>query len=219
MWEESCLPLRFIDQTQQLWTKRKAVSGAHVPRGHSWEEGLEATPGAMSGRQRLVTNLRQGPFPTPMTPLGAVANPLPSTPAPPATPLPLSFLPTRLDFSKTKCDTAHHPQTLQHTNPVGGKQPFLPCESWAAGQRQENSSTNRHIITAAGPEQQLCRFGNRSPHPRQTAGEPRGWGGDPEVTQPGTGVWDPQKLGFVSSSAVLVPFCNLLTCLAFHELL
>ena len=65
VWEESCLPLRFIDQTQQLWTKRKAVSGAQVPRGHSWEEGLEATPGAMSGRQRLVTNLRQGPFPTP----------------------------------------------------------------------------------------------------------------------------------------------------------
>lgn len=62
--------------------QKKSCFRSPRPQGHSWEEGLEATPGAMSGRQRLVTNLRQGPFPTPMTPLGAVA-----TPSPPHQPL------------------------------------------------------------------------------------------------------------------------------------
>lgn len=137
-------------------------------------------------------------LPHPYVSSGGCNHPLPSAPAPPATPLPLSFLPTSLDFSKTKCDTAHHPQTLLHTNPVRGKQPFLPCESWAAGQRQESSSTNRHIIiTAAGPGQQPCCPEKWSPHPGQTAGKTCGWAGDrlgdPGITQPGTGVWEPQE--------------------------
>lgn len=71
----------------------------------------------MSGSQRLVTNLRQRPIPIPTPALGAMTTPSTPAPAPPATPLPLSFLPTSLDFSKTKCDTAHHPQTPLHTNP------------------------------------------------------------------------------------------------------
>lgn len=81
---------------------------------------------------------------------GGRGHPLPPPPAPPATPLPLSFLPTSLDFSKTECDTAQHPQTSLHTSPAGGKQPFRPCESWATGQGQENSSTNSPNSTALG---------------------------------------------------------------------
>lgn len=73
----------------------------------------------MSGRQRLVTSLCQEPIPIPTAPLRAMATLSPPPPAPPATPLPLSFLPTSLDFSKTKCDTAHHPQTILHTKPAG----------------------------------------------------------------------------------------------------
>ena len=108
---------------------------------------------------------KSGARPHPNISSGGCSHPLPSAPAPPATPLPLSFLPTRLDFSKTKCDTAHHPQTLQHTSLAGGKQPFLPCESWAAGQRQENSSTNRHMITAASPRAAAMPLQKWSPHP------------------------------------------------------
>lgn len=55
---------------------------------------------------------------------GGCGHPLLPPPAPPATPLPLSFLPTSLDFSKTEYDTAHHPQTSLHTSPARGKQPF-----------------------------------------------------------------------------------------------
>lgn len=106
-----------------------------------------------------------GALPHPDISSGGCGHPLPSAPAPPATPLPLSFLPTRLDFSKTKCDTAHHPQTLQHTSLSGGKQPFLPCESRAVGQRQEDSSTNRRIITATSPRAAAMPLQKRSPHP------------------------------------------------------
>lgn len=102
-----------------------------------------------------MTSLRQGPIPIPTSPLGAV-----DTLSPPHQPLqPHPFLspscPPAWIFPKQSA-TQHTIHNPLHTNSVKGKQPPLPCESWAVGQRQENSSTNRHITRAAGSGLQLC---------------------------------------------------------------
>lgn len=135
-----------------------------------------------------------GTLPIPVSLLGAVATPTPlQQPLQPLQPhlfLCPSCPPARI-FPKQSA-TQHTSHKLQHINLIGGKQPFLPCESRAAGQRQENSSTNRHIITAAGSGQQPRCLENGCPHPGMTAGEPSGWAGDHlrdlGVAQPGTGV-------------------------------
>ena len=145
--------------------QRQSCFRSPGPQGAQLGGGYVSNSSSHGRQPETGDQSASGALPHPDISSGGCGRPLPSAPAPPATPLPLSFLPTRLDFSKTKCDTAHHPQTLQPTSLAGGKQPFLPCGSWAEGQRQENSSTNRHIITATSPRAAAMPLQKRSPHP------------------------------------------------------
>lgn len=140
----------------------------------------------MSSSQRLVTNLHtSGAHPHSYTSSGSMATPSTPTPAPPATPLPLSFLPTRLDFSKTKCDTAHHPQTPLHTNPSeengyscpvrpGPQARYRKTAQQTGTFSQQQAQDFNHAASKMGPLTCILL---------QTAGEPTGWQGTNSMTQ------------------------------------
>lgn len=169
----------------------------------------------MSGSQKLVTNLPQEPIPIPRSPLRAVAAP-PPTPAPPATPLPLSFLPTSLDFSKTKCDTAHHPRTPLHTS--SQRKTAIPALNPGPRARdRKTAQKNRRIVPACGrPRTSAMSPWKWVPLPAADCRGPTAGQGTDSITLRSS---NPQQMsgtlnwGFLSFFAVHRPFWSLL-CLS-----
>lgn len=152
------------------------------PQGTQLGGGSVSNTGAVSGSQRLGTNLRTyvrslSPF---LCPLGGSGHPSLNTS--PSGHTPSSLLP------------AHQPgffhNKVRHSTPSPDCTTHQPKEenshscpgAWATGQRQENSSTNRPLTPAAGPALQPYCLENGSPHLGRTAGQPACGRGRDSVT-------------------------------------
>lgn len=114
----------------------------------------------MSGSRRLVTNLRQGPFPTPTSPLGAVATPSPlhqplrphpflSPSCPPAWIFPKQSA-TQHTIHKP-CNTPASLEENSHSCPVSPG-------PWARDRK--TAQQTGALSQQQAPEQQPCRFRN-----------------------------------------------------------
>lgn len=178
-------------------------------------------PGAMSSSQRSVTNLRQGPFPIPMSPLGAV-----TIPSPPHQPLqPHPFLspscPPAWIFPKQsatqhtihkRCYTPTPSEENSHSCPVS---PGRQARDRKAAQQTGTLLSQQQ---AQGSNHAALKSGLLTPGRRQE--RPVDGQGTDSVTRgslsPGQ-VFGNLRRGFLSSSAVSRSFWNLLTRLVFHE--